>query len=404
MDAKSLAIGNNPPRNREHNRRVILDTLRRHGEIGRAEIARITRLSTQSVANIVKELMEERLIVEIGRRSIGRGQPPIQFAVNPDGPLTAGIELTPDRLVIAIVDLTGTRRASTSLTVENSEPDAVAALLMRELPRLLRETGLREPTLLGIGVVMPGPFGIEGMSSVGPTTLPGWGDVDAAECLGEALGHTVIVDNDANAAAVGEHLYGAGSALEDFCVLYFGTGIGLGMFHKGQPYHGAFGNAGEIGHVVVAPGGRACSCGQHGCLEQYASLHALRDKLGLKPGEHLDFAEIERLHDEDDPLLLEWLEEAARHLLPIVATLENILDPETIVLGGMLPGRIVDSLIQRLEPLALSVSDRQKRQVPRVMHGQTGQFAAALGAASLPLLETIAPRLVFSTPNARFTA
>ncbi len=111
--------------------------------------------------------------------------------------------------------------------------------------------------MLGVGVVMPGPFGIEGMTSVGPTTLPGWAGVDAAAYLSVATGLSVVVENDATAASVGERLHGVGRTLRNFCLVYFGRGLGLGVIIDGRPYRGAFGNAGEIGHVVVAPGGRA---------------------------------------------------------------------------------------------------------------------------------------------------
>ena len=100
---------------------------------------------------------------------------------------------------------------------------------------------------------------------------------------------------------------------------------------------GAFGNAGEIGHIVVAPGGRPCPCGQHGCLERYASLHALRERLRAA-GTLADLEDLERrCTPEADPVVDAWLDEAAAHLSPMVAMLENILDPQTIILAGGLP-------------------------------------------------------------------
>ncbi len=199
--------------------------------------------------------------------------------------------------------------------------------------------------LLGIGVVMPGPFDIEGMSSVGPTTLPGWSGIDAAAVLSKACGEPVLVENDANAAAVGERLFGAGHAISNFAMIYFGAGIGLGMIRDGAPFRGAFGNAGEIGHIVITPGGRACACGQKGCLETYASLHTLREKLHAAGIKNTDFDALEKLHLARNPVLMGWLQEAADHLAPMIAMIENILDPETIILGGMLPDAIIDDLI-----------------------------------------------------------
>jgi predicted NBD/HSP70 family sugar kinase len=161
----------------------------------------------------------------------------------------------------------------------------------------------------------------------------------------------------------------------------------------GRPFRGANGNAGEIGHVLVEKGGRLCSCGQHGCLEAYASFHALAQQLSAAGIEGIDYADLERLHSEKHPVVLAWIEEAAGYLAPQVATLENLFDPEAIVLGGALPPGLLEDLVQAMQPLPLSVARRRNRHEFRLVHGRTGRLTAALGAAALPLLETMTPRL-----------
>ncbi|WP_442866050.1 ROK family protein [Aminobacter sp. HY435] len=393
-----VTLGKNPERSRDHNRRVVLDVVRRNGSLGRMHIARLTHLTAQAIANIVDELVRENLLMETGRLRSGRGQPPIQFAVNPDGAMTMGIEVASDHMVATVLDLSGQPRSKRITPVRDTSPPQVVAHIRSELESVRRD--FKAP-LLGIGVVMPGPFEIEGMTSVGPTTLPGWADIDAASLLSEACGEPVTVENDANAAAVGERLFGAGHAISSFAMIYFGAGIGLGMIQDGVPFRGAFGNAGEIGHVVVAPRGRACPCGQHGCLERYASAYALRERLCDAGIEDCDFADLERLHGERHPVLVEWMDEAATYLAPMIAMIENILDPETVILGGMLPDAIIDELIDRMGQLPISVASRRARALPRVVRGQTGQYTAALGAAALPLFEVVTPKLetVATTPT-----
>nr|WP_183263883.1 ROK family protein [Aminobacter niigataensis] len=385
-----VTLGKNPERSRDHNRRVVLDVVRRHGSLGRMHIARLTHLTAQAIANIVDELVGENLLMETGRLRSGRGQPPIQFAVNPDGAMTMGIEMAADHMVSTVLDLSGQPRSKRIMPVRDTSPKQVIAHIRAELETV--RAAFKSP-LLGIGVVMPGPFEIEGMTSVGPTTLPGWANIDAANLLTEACGEPVTVENDANAAAVGERLFGAGHSISGFGMIYFGAGLGLGMVHDGAPFRGAFGNAGEIGHVVVAPGGRACPCGQHGCLERYASVHALREKLCDAGIADCDFTDLAGLHAERHPVLMEWLDEAATYLAPMIAMIENILDPETVILGGMLPDAIIDELIARMGQLPISVASRSRRVLPRVMRGQTGQYTAALGAAALPLFEVVTPKL-----------
>jgi len=389
----NVAIGNNPERNRTHNRRVVLDAVRLHGPLGRTAIARLAHLSPQAVSNIVAELLEEGLLLEQGRLRSGRGLPPVQVAVNPDGGMTVGIEIAADRLTTVLVDLTGRVRAEHSLPLDDASPRHILPLVRSEVDGICRAIPGSRDRLLGIGAVMPGPFDIEGMSSVGPTALPGWIGRRPAELLSEVTGIATLVENDATAAAVGERLHGVARNLKNFCLLYFGAGLGLGIVAEGRPMRGAFGNAGEIGHVTVSPGGAICACGNHGCLELYASLHALKQRLAAKELPNGSLAELESLHASGHPILREWVVEAAAHLAPVVGMIENLLDPESIVFGGALPDALLDDLIAALKPLPHSVAVRRERALPRVMRGTTGLFTAALGAAALPLLETVTPKL-----------
>ncbi|NWJ27231.1 ROK family protein [Rhizobium sp. RM] len=391
LDAYPVAIGKNPERSREHNRRVVLDLVRRHGSLGRAQIAKITHLTPQAVANIVEELMGEELLKELGRRRTGRGQPPIQFAVNPDGGATIGVEIAADHMVTVGLDLAGVLRAERVTRLKNTKPDYILKTFAAEHAAVAGALGCR---LLGTGVVMPGPFEIDGMTSVGPTTLSGWVGIDARQMLSDACGQQVVVENDATAAAVGERLFGQGLSIPNFCMIYFGVGIGLGMIQEGAPYRGAFGNAGEIGHVTVSPRGRPCpSCGQRGCLEAYASAYVLKEKLQAIGIADTELDDLEALFNASNPVLMAWIDEAADHLAPIVAMLENILDPQTIILGGALPEPVIREIITRMGSLPTSVASRRQRELPRVIHGTSGQLTAALGAAALPLFDIVTPKL-----------
>ncbi|WP_244526394.1 ROK family transcriptional regulator [Wenxinia saemankumensis] len=371
---------------------MVLDLMRRHGRTGRLEIARLCQLTPQSVTNILDELIGEGLIRAAGRRSAaGRGQPPLDYEINPDGAFTIGMELAVTRMTAVVVDLAGQIRRQSSVDVADMSPGAA----LPRIETLVRELSTdQQGRLMGIGVVMPGPFEIEGFSSVGPTTLPGWAGLDAAAELTARLGAPVVVENDANAVAIGETLLGDHLHLSQFGVIYFGTGIGLGVISSGALMRGAYGNAGEIGHVVAAPGGRPCPCGQNGCLERYASTHALRESL-LAAGRSGDLAELDTAHPDADPVLSAWLDEAAAHLGPVISILENVLDPQTIVLAGGLAPDWLDAIISRLR-LGTSVSRRSDRTLPRVMRGQSGVFAAAIGAAALPMHDAITPRLELS--------
>ncbi|ODT67072.1 MAG: sugar kinase [Pelagibacterium sp. SCN 63-23] len=393
-----VAIGSNPERNRAHNRRVVLEVIRLNEHLGRTEIARRAQLTPQAVANIVEELLEEGLLIQLGRLRSGRGQPPIQFAVNPDGPVTAGVEIAADHMVTVLLDLSGGVRGQSIVPLAEPGPDVVPDLVAKEVGRLQAKLGSGSGKLLGVGVVMPGPFEVEGMSSVGPATLPGWAGVEPAPLFSKATGQHVVVDNDATAAVVGERLYGAGRQLGSFCYLYFGVGLGLGVIQDGRPLRGAFGNAGEIGHVGLVPRKRRGTYGPAGALERFVSVFALRERLAMAGTYVANVEDIQRLHDANDPTLADWIDMAADYLAPTVAMLENIFDPETVIFGGGLPDSVLEAVIAALDPLPVSVATRQQRSLPRVLRGQTGQLTAALGAAALPLLDTVSPHLSVADP------
>jgi len=390
-----VAIGSNPERNRAHNRRVVLEVIRLHGHLGRTDIARRAQLTAQAVANIVEELLEEGLLVELGRMRSGRGQPPIQFGVNPNGPVTAGVEIAADHMVAVLIDLAGGIRAQSISPLERTDPDFIPGKVAQEIAKLRAEA--EDARLLGVGVVMPGPFDIDGMSSVGPATLPGWSGIDPVALIAKATGESVVLENDATAAAVAERLYGAGQNAATFCYLYFGVGLGLGVIQDGRPLRGAFGNAGEIGHIGLVPRQGKASYGVSGALERFVSVYALREHLALAGIYAANVADIQTLYAAQNPALLHWIAIAADYLAPTVSLLENIFDPETIIFGGGLPDCVLDAMIAALDPLPVSVATRRERTSPRVLRGQTGQLTAALGAAALPLLETVSPHLSTAT-------
>lgn len=388
----SAALGTNPGRARRHNRRVVLETLRQHGRLGRSDIASLTRLTAQAVSNIVAELLEEGFLVELGRRRTARGQPPVEFALNAAGGVTAGMEIAADHVTTVLVDLAGEVRARRVAPLPDLAVEAVQTVAASELGRVRAVQGMPE-RLLGCGVVMPGPFDFQGTLTVGSTALPGWTGQDVTALMSAALGTPVTIENDATAAAVGEHLYGVGRNLRHVCLVYFGLGLGLGLLLDGEPYRGAFGNAGEIGHLPAVAQGLPCVCGRHGCLERYVSPPALHEALRLSGIGPVDAAGLARLQAEGHPAMLGWIAQAGALLAPVLAMLESLLDPETIVLGGALPDSVIDALIAAA-PLPPSVARGGDRSVPRVQRGTTGQFTAALGAAALPLLDATAPRLV----------
>ncbi|MCZ0100565.1 ROK family transcriptional regulator [Raoultella ornithinolytica] len=380
--------GTNLEHARVHNRRVVIEAVRLHGTLTRAELARMTALTPQTVSNIVAELQQMALLTSHEpRRAAGRGQPAVPVSLNPASAWSIGIHLDHQTLIIVLVDLTGEIHFRRLILVQKPQPGTTFARIAEVVQEIKALPGLDWSRVLGIGVVMPGPFGVEGISSTGPTTLNGWEGVDVASELGRISGLPVTLENDATVAAIGERFHGVARQLNSFVYLYIGTGLGAGIFTDGHIYTGHAHNAGEVGHIVVQPGGRACYCGNQGCLERYVSLQAAYEFCGLDPYRALP----EDLLAVEASLFDRWVETALPSLRQAINLLECVFDAETVVVGGMMPAPLLEKVLARLPPLYQSVRGRYLPAM-RVKMGMTGTDTAALGAAALPIFDEFNPQ------------
>ncbi|MEP6563953.1 MAG: ROK family transcriptional regulator, partial [Mesorhizobium sp.] len=314
--------GTNQEFGRPYNRRIVLESIRLHGPIARGDIASRVGLTVQTVSTIVRELEEHGYVLSVREEPKGRGLPPATLRINPEGGYAVGIHVTPLGINAALINLSGDVIESTTREAPNATPDHAFELIGA---MVLELTGLRPGgRVLGIGMALPGPFGVESMSFVGPTTMTGWKDVALRERLTASTGLPAFFENDMAAAAIGERLYGLGAGYSEYYYLYFGVGLGGAMVHDGAVLRGAWGNAGEIGHVPAVPDGELCPCGNSGCLERYFSLDAFR-----------------RRNISDAA----WVAEVAPIFRNAIAIIENLFDPETVILGGLAPAGLLERLV-----------------------------------------------------------
>lgn len=361
--------GTNQEFGRPYNRRIVLESIRLHGPIARGDIARRVGLTVQTVSTIVRELEEHGYVLSMREEPRGRGLPPATLRINPEGGYAVGIHVTPLGINAALINLSGDVIESTYREAPNATPDHAFDLIgamVLELTRL-RPGG----RVLGIGMALPGPFGVESMSFIGPTTMTGWKDVALRERLEASTGLPAFFETDMAAAAMGERLYGLGTGYSEYYYLYFGVGLGGVMVHDGSALRGAWGNAGEIGHIPVVPSGEPCPCGNRGCLERYLSLEALRRR---------------NISDAD------WVDEVGPIFRNAITIIENLFDPETIILGGLASTDLLERLAGSVANLPNSISARKDRTAPRVTVARGGQHAVLRGAAALAVSGVLSPR------------
>jgi glucokinase len=245
-----------------------------------------------------------------------------------------------------------------------------------------------------IGIGCAGPVDRQAGLILNPPNLPGWVRVPLVERIEKALGRPAVLENDANAAALGEFRYGAGKGASSLVYLTVSTGIGGGIILDGKIWHGVKDGAGEVGHMTLLPDGPLCGCGNRGCLEALASGPAIarRAREALATGrpsrlrEAGDFtaADVVRLAQEGDALAAEVWDEAVRYLGLGVAAIVTILAPQRVVIGGGV-AKAGDFLF---EPLRREVRRRVKlvpvESVP-ILPAALGPDVGILGAAAVAL-------------------
>lgn len=371
------------------NRSVVLNTIKTHGPIARAQVAKRTGLSPATVTGITAELLEEELIFEKQIGDSRGGRRPILLAINPGGGFVIGIKLTENEIIGALTDLEAAVLEKQTDKLEARSPQAVISALAKLADELLQKANLPRKKLLGVGIGLAGIVDSEaGILRQSP--FFGWRNVRLRELLQDRLQVPVFVDNDVNTLTLAEKLFGAGQGLEDFLVVTVGRGVGMGIVINGQIYRGGAGGAGEFGHSVMDPDGPDCACGKRGCLETFVGYPGLLRAAGeaYRRGELAGAAnsvdELLALAQGGDLAARRIIAQAGMLFGQAVANLVNIFNPQCIILGG--EGVCMGDLF--FEPMHAALS----RHVLPGLSGDTeiriepwGDDAWARGAASLVL-------------------
>jgi len=248
--------------------------------------------------------------------------------------------------------------------------------------------------VVGVGIGSPGPLSARQGVVYKAANLPGWVDVPLRRAMRERTGLPVVIDNDGNLAAYGEYWAGAGRGSDDMVMLTLGTGVGAGVVIDGEILHGHFENAAELGHMIVVPNGRICSCGQRGCLEQYASASNVGKRLQeavregacsvlagpVEMGVDVGSKEVARAAQDGDDLAAQIWDEACYFLAVACVNIQHGFNPERIVMaGGMSKAGafLTDFVRNHFELLTWQLCN----DVPDIRIAILGDDAGVIGAA-----------------------
>jgi predicted NBD/HSP70 family sugar kinase len=353
-----------------------------------------TGLSRSTMTQRLEQLLAHRLIVEAGSGAVRRGRPPFTFAFNPQAGviLSAGMGATHGRL--GLTDLGGELIAELAADVDMAQPpEAVMTWIEQRFLELLRDGGRGAADLVAVGIGVPAPVEYASGTTVSPPLMPRWDGYSIADRLRATFPVPILVDNDVNTMAWGEHA----RHLRDTSHMIFikvGHGVGLGIVAGGSIQRGADGAAGDIGHLPVAGAeGVRCECGNTGCLEAVASGRAMARQLRENGATADGSRDVVALARSGDLRASALIRESGRLIGEALVSAVNLLNPRVIVIGGdiahadhLLLAGVREVIYKRSLPLAT-------RHL-RIVRSQLDDRAGVVGAAMLAIEHVLAPETI----------
>ena len=378
------------------------------GGISRAELSRRTALARSTISITVSSLLAKGLVSELGAGPSRVGRRPILLRFEEDAFGLVGVDVGRTHLAVALTNLRGRVLAWERRDHPvHADPAGTRAAIAALIDACLARWQHPRERLVAIGVGMPSPVAHDTYESLSRVVLPAWKGRGGFEELEERFGVPVLLDNDANLGALGEHWWGAGRGIDDLVYVEVGAGIGSGHVVGGKVYRGANGVAGELGHLPVDAGGAPCECGLRGCLTHVVSMPDVLARAERLRAEYADAplargeltpAALEEAAAAGDRLALRVVDETVGFLATGIAAMLNLLNPAMVILGGAL-SRLGDPLIV---PLRRAVQDRTRVSSARpvqLVASALGERAIALGAATYALETALADVGLF--PDAR---
>jgi predicted NBD/HSP70 family sugar kinase len=343
----------------------------------------LTGLARSTVGARVDALLASGLLAPSGEAASTGGRPPTRFAFNPEARVVVAADLGATRARVALTDLNGRPFCEIAESLAIAEgPEPVLDWVVAAAQRMLDESGRSHSELVGVGIGLPGPVEHSSGRPMRPPIMPGWDGYDVPAHVSRVFDVPVLVDNDVNIMALGEHAV-AHPEVEHLLFVKVATGIGAGIISGGRLHRGAVGAAGDLGHVAAPHAPQVlCSCGNLGCLEAVASGPAITRALaemGISASSNADIVDLVRGGNIPAALAVR---QAGRTIGEVLATCVSLLNPSVIVIGGSL-AQAGESLIAGVREvvygrsLPLATSDLQ------IVAATTGVQAGVIGAATM---------------------
>ncbi len=374
---------------RRENRAAVLWSLYLDHPRSRPELSAATGLSAASVTNVIRELIDEGVVLETGLAESDGGRPRAMLGMNPEYGYVIGVDVGETRTRVELFDLTMTERAKAEYPLDRAAEHDVAVVvgqIASGLDTVLAGGGIDRAAILGVGV------GVPGIIERGPEALVhgqtyDWDAVPLGKLLRAHTDLPLRFDNGAKTMGQAELWFGAGRGARNAVMVLIGSGVGASLISGGSTYQGATSSAAELGHVTVAVGGRTCRCGAAGCLEAYAGAAAILERYGrpmAADDQELALAELIGAADAS-PRAAAVLSETAEYLGAGIGTVINLFNPERVILGGWAGLLLGARLLPEIRESARRHSLRNLFAATSIELSELGSDAVARGAATLPM-------------------
>ena len=373
--------GSNQVRVRAYNERLVMSLVRRHGELSKAEIARRSGLSPQTVTVIMRALEADGLLIR-GEPTRGKvGQPSTPMRLNPDAVYSFGVKIGRRSAELAVMDFVGQVRLQVRRIYAYPMPDDILSFIIDGIAELEGQlTDEQRQRIAGIGIATPFELWNWAAEVGAPQhDMDRWRDVDLQGEVARRVSHPVFLQNDATSACAAELVFGLGQRYPDFIYFFIGSFIGGGVVLNSALFSGRTGTAGAIGPLPVQ--GRD---GRTVQLLKIASIFVLENHLRARgidprplwysPDDWIDFGE----------LLEAWIQDTAAALAQALVAAASVIDFSAAVIDGGFPAWVRQRIVIATRA-ALDRHDLQGVIMPEILEGEAGSQARTIGAASLPL-------------------
>jgi predicted NBD/HSP70 family sugar kinase len=371
------------------NERRMLHEVRRHGSMAKADLARVTELSTQTASVIINRLLEEQLVrkLEVQRGRVGQPSQPI--ALNPGGAYAIGIQIGRRTLKVVLVDLLGAVRERWELAYASPDADQVFGAIEQQLARLLSALGPEAAgRLCGVGVSAPRNFGEwEELLRMPPVDAAEWGGMDIGQRVQALTTLPVSVAKDTAAACVAELMVGSGRGIASYLYIYVDTLAGGSLVINGWPHAGVHGNSGAVGSMPMRPASGGDMPDQ---LLNVASLVTLEQRYAAAGLAEDAMADGRAMQAPWLPLTQAWLAQAANAIAYAICSAACFIDLDGVVVDGRCDRTLLAALLDQVDS-ELARYNWAGAARPALLTGEVGDDAKVIGAAYLSLHTSFAP-------------